>query len=307
MDDFDPYEIGAVKNVRLCAGAVFNLLYAVRNRNAIETQVAMYERFAKILYPDYVGRYKQTDISHFRSCDEKNKSPLPFSEPARTSAFHNDIEENYDALLNRADKFIRSSLNLIDKNDMAWLGRALVGLVVEDKEIPDDAVLFIDKDGKDKAYLRGIEQTLLPGLIIGILDYVAQNVPDNSVGHETVPKWLVKIRNANEVERERVSIYRKHNLKVDLDIPASIRRAEEGAFYSEQEKYFEKALDEYGNAKTFFYNEQSRPLDDFLLNWYRSWNIGKMSQISRRSSSGGWIRTCTRHTRISPRYRCFLT
>lgn len=265
FENIDPFEDERVKNVRLCAGAVFNLLYEVRNRNMVVTQIDMYQRFAKVLYPDYVTRYKQADISHFRTCSEKNRNPLPFSEPARRDSFHKDVKENYDALLNRADKFIRESLNLIDQGDMVWLGRALVELIIEDDEITDDAVFFIDKEGKDKSYIRDIEQVLLPGLLVGIIDYFAMNVPDNSVGKETVPNWLIKIRNVNEVDRSRVSIYTEHALKAETDVPPSIRRAEEGAFYPEQESYFNKALEEYGNAKTFFYNEQSRPLDSFFV------------------------------------------
>lgn len=155
-------------------------------------------------------------------------------------------------------------MNYIDSDDMNELALALIEIIIEDDNITDDTIIYIDKDGKDKAYIRNIQKASLPGLIAGIMDYIAQNSPDTSKARDYVKQWFVKTGKSNEVSRALISLY-EHDVNVEIEIPIDITRAEEGAFYPNQEVYFSKAKEEYGNAKTFFYNEQSRPLEDFFV------------------------------------------
>lgn len=79
----DIFDLDPVKNVPICSATFFNLLSAFRNKNHIENMTTMYDKFARLLYPEFVSRENNTDVSHFRSCDGKHKQPLPFSEPHR--------------------------------------------------------------------------------------------------------------------------------------------------------------------------------------------------------------------------------
>ena len=250
--------------VRLCAGTLFDLLYSVRNQIQIRNPSDMYEEYIRLIYPEYVSRYGATEISHFKSCDAKNKRPAPFYDENRVQAFREAVRENYDVLLNQAGEFVKLYLNTDDSKDMEWLTHALIQLIIDDDSIADDTVLYIDKDGKDKSYIRQIDNVLLPGLIIGALCYAVTCVPDNSVGEATASQWLKKQGGSREVSRERVNTYTRY-VKITLDIPPEAVKAEEGEFHPEETEYFNAALDEYGNTKTFFYSGEKRPLDGFFV------------------------------------------
>ncbi len=189
---------------RLCAGTFFTLLCAIKrdSRQACEFQgksvwcseLQMLEALFCILYPSY----RVINSGNFRTLTSKIKSCARYSSgdnllqiPESAYRFHRDMKSYYGKYLRKMQEFCDSFLSLYDPEQAAWLGRGLLELVAQDDTISGGQELYVSETGMpvDKQTLLSTTSICLPALLLGLWDYIAVHVPDNTVGAETLQRW----------------------------------------------------------------------------------------------------------------------
>lgn len=191
---------------RLCGGTFFTLLAAVKRPNSRRplsfmgvkgslNEPVMLGALIAVLNPEYSQRdweLPRPVVSKFKNCDYKTGVYLPFGDSAYSTAFHEKILHQYRVVLERMTAFCKTFLQAEDQGKMAWLGRAVLELLLLDPTIPAEQTLYISETGQPVSFrdIHKTEEVCLPALLTGCLDYVIMHVPDNAVGRETIQNWL---------------------------------------------------------------------------------------------------------------------
>ena len=191
---------------RLCGGTFFTLLAAVKRPNSRRplsfmgvkgslNEPAMLGALIAVLNPEYSQRdweLPRPVVSKFKNCDCRAGVYLPFGDSAYSTAFHERVLHQYREVLESMTAFCKTFLQTEDQEKMAWLGRAVLELLLFDPTIPAEQTLYISETGQPVSFrdIYYTEKVYLPALLAGCWDYIVMNVPDNAVGRETIQRWL---------------------------------------------------------------------------------------------------------------------
>lgn len=181
---------------RLCGGTLFSLILRARpktnkisNNNAVEKLVHFYDPNLTL----YTGEssYK-TRVSEFINCAQNKKIEFAefWAEPG-CGNFNKRIREEYDKVL--AD-FIVFIDEIVQKENLVWLCRAVLELIGKDDSISDEAKFYI-KPGFNPAYKKelkpekSLERINMYNFLLGVLHYVFNYCDDNGVGRQAIEQW----------------------------------------------------------------------------------------------------------------------
>lgn len=191
---------------RLCGGTFFILvLQALRQRFGAREHYAgdgdgltdpeVLAGLIKVINPDYKDPGKEKlkgTANNYKACKSSKGTYLPFDDEQVLSAFNNNVQTNYPAVLNGMTKFVKGFLELgpaVHKDTN--LVRALIDLILQDQSINPNEEFFIGESGErvKKSTLGDLQKVCLPSFLLGVWHYVVIYRKDNSVGKDTYDKW----------------------------------------------------------------------------------------------------------------------
>lgn len=184
------------KGMRLCGGTFFTLLLEMKRKKGV-TNPDCLKALVNIFYKssDYFGKSTFTsNTSQYKTCELNASDWLQFDVKENVEEFSAKITnpQNYQELLSMMEELVINKL-IKDEEKMTWVVHALLELIFVDDNIKDDAVFFVCKDGKGlrKARLLSIkdEEVYFPSFLLGVWHFIIENVPDNSVGKDTLKVW----------------------------------------------------------------------------------------------------------------------
>ena len=200
---------------RLCGGTFFTLLAAVKRPNSRRplsfmgvkgslNEPAMLGALIAVLNPEYSQQNWELPrhiVSKFKNCDCRAGVYLPFSDSSFSTAFHERVRHRYKEVLESMTAFCTTFLQTEDQEKMAWLGRALLELLLSDSTIQPEQILYISETGQPVFFrdIRDTEEVCLPALLTGCWDYIVLHVQDNAVGRKTIQNWLADKDYANSI------------------------------------------------------------------------------------------------------------
>ncbi|MCK9437854.1 MAG: hypothetical protein M0Q12_11695 [Synergistaceae bacterium] len=154
-----------------------------------------------------MGADQQTfkeNTSSYKNCRKNSSTYLPFSvDSAEVRTFDDCVRGDYATVLTRMVSFTDDFLEVgtSAKKD-EYLVKALVEIIRNDKDIPDDSMFYINEDDlpSTKKQLLTITAVCFQAFLVGVWHYILMNRPDNTLGRSTITNWTPTYSGAH-VER----------------------------------------------------------------------------------------------------------
>lgn len=210
---------------RLCGGTFFVLLSDARkpllskNENYMGkksgiTEVELLLALTKIVVPDIPKpmsselKTLRDNTRDFKSCENWGGGFLRLGDKSIQKSFDERVKSNYSESLTAMSKLVEKYIDAgtSTKKD-EYLVKALVEVIIDDKEILDDQLLYICTNGKPitKSELRSTTDICLQSFLLGIWHFVLTVVENNTVGKDTYNKWCPTHDGNKRSKREYVA------------------------------------------------------------------------------------------------------
>lgn len=185
----------------LCGGTFFAQLVKVKKRttassdylNGQKESLSEPELFRRLIsvyqLSDFnsAGNTLKTYASDFKKCNKNHDSFIKFSDFDTRTKFRDDINKSNSQAREMTVKLI---LDFIPEDNYIQLARCLLGLIQEDDSIDDNAKFYIYPGFIEKQKLVTLSEINLPNLILGIIDFIAENRrSNNKEGANTYSSW----------------------------------------------------------------------------------------------------------------------
>lgn len=255
------------KDYRLCGGTFFVLLSDARkpllnkNENYMGkksgiTEVELLLALTKIVVPDIPKpmsselKTLRDNTRDFKSCENWGGGFLRLGDKSVQKSFDERVKSNYfeslTAMSKLVDKYIDAGTST--KKD-EYLVKALVEVIINDKEILDDQLLYICTNGKPitKSELRSITDICLHSFLLGIWHFVLTAVENNTVGKDTYNKWCPPHGDNKGSKREYVVAIgenSKRSVTVNYNMPDNDTDMSESSYDTDDEYIEEKSYSE---------------------------------------------------------------
>ena len=138
-----------------------------------------------------------TEVSDYKKCAVDKGTYLPFNQDntdTLITGFNKRIQENFPGEMKKADHFVSRFLKHGSEDLMAWLVKALLTLLQQDKPLPGDIdVFYANPDGKpvSRKDLLSQDDYCVSTLLFGIWHFIIVNRSDNETGVTTIEKWCI--------------------------------------------------------------------------------------------------------------------
>lgn len=183
------------KGMRLCGGTFFTLLVKIKKNRKITNPMCL-QALVDIFHVTTDSFEDSTYTSHtssYKTCETDHTEWLVFDDVDAVKIFSNRIcnPKEYLIALKDTENFIKDCL-AVDEEKQSWLAHTLMELIDSDDTISDDAVFYIQKDGKSvikSELLSKTKEIYFPSFLLGVWHYIIENVRDNAVGKNTLKKW----------------------------------------------------------------------------------------------------------------------
>lgn len=183
------------KGMRLCGGTFFTLLVMIKKNRKITNPMCL-QTLVDIFHVTTDSFEDSTYTSHtssYKTCETDHTEWLVFDDTDAVKIFSDKIcnPKEYLNALNDMKNFIADCLS-VNEEKQVWLVHALMELIDSDDSISDDAVFYIQKDGKSvikSELLSKTNEVYFPSFLLGVWHYIIENVRDNTVGKDTLKKW----------------------------------------------------------------------------------------------------------------------
>lgn len=111
------------------------------------------------------------DTSYYKECTSEGSINIPFNDIAIITAFDNTVHNRFSDGLERMSEFIDLHFNPEMKD---WFVKAILEIVENDSDIPEDQEFFICKDGTSvsKEAMRSMTDFTLQSFMVGILHFI---------------------------------------------------------------------------------------------------------------------------------------
>lgn len=183
------------KGMRLCGGTFFTLLVMIKKNRKITNPMCL-QTLVDIFHVTTDSFEDSTYTSHtssYKTCETDHTEWLVFDDTDAVKIFSDKIcnPKEYLNALNDMKNFIADCLS-VNEEKQVWLVHTLMELIDSDDSISDDAVFYIQKDGKSvikSELLSKTNEVYFPSFLLGVWHYIIENVRDNTVGKDTLKKW----------------------------------------------------------------------------------------------------------------------
>lgn len=233
----------------LCGGTFFALLLeSLKNRASVTREVRgqrggikqtlVFEELLKILDPSFTapaGSSYGSWVTKYKQCEFAGSIDLPFGEPEFREKVARETKENIETAWKRSAMFCRCFLT-DDRQQIEWLARALLTLVMKDGNITPKQQFFLTRSDEPvmKKDLPHLKVVSLAGLILGLWFYIVTEVPNNEAGRPTFERWFrepaqVSKRSPWKFIKENVDtgVWKGLKIEVPVDLPLSKPETEE--------------------------------------------------------------------------------
>lgn len=301
----------------LCGGTFFCLLLQVRRernrtRNSIASEtdglsdVETMKGLLHVIMDSTIDPYDATfkkNVSQYKTCQINRGVYIPLTDETVVANFDDAVKNKNSDTLKRMSEFVDKFLNL---NSATWLVSALLEVIENDSQIPDNAQFFIEphKPITKKELLEKNSFVFQP-FLLGVLHYIILNRRENKKGRATFEFWF-KCESKNSEWIFSSDIGKNGMDKIHIEIVSK-----NSSIDVKYKSYLKKAYDKYCFLKTLLYSDYPRKFYDFYVcnditqhvpifrtghkriyerHYYRSANAETLSQCSRfiiLSGTGG--------------------
>ena len=243
---------------KLCGGTFLTLLVKAKKKsgrgkaefNGKEVSVnetSMLVSLMRIMNPQhtvYTG-YESLKgyVSRYKRCLVSNGTDFPFSDSSYTMGFHKRVTGSYRMVLESMREYCDTYLDTADADKMQWLCRAIRELLLFDPDISEETAFYAHIDGYPVCCKELLEEAelCLPAFLVGIWDYIVNQVKDNTAGKATIESWLKKKEYQNSLNEISNLIGNRTDKKltVIVDIPEISMENTEGV---QEKPYSETAI-----------------------------------------------------------------
>lgn len=210
---------------RLCGGTFFVLLsdarkpllskaenYKGKKSGITETELLL--SLARIVIPDIPEpmsselKSLRDSTNDFKSCKNWGGGFFRLGDKSVKKSFDERLKSNYyeglNAMSKLVDKYIDAGTST--KKD-EYLIKALVEVILNDKGISDNQLLYICKNGKPitKSELRNTAEICFQSFLLGIWHFVLTAVDNNTIGKDTYNAWCPPHNGSKGSKREYVA------------------------------------------------------------------------------------------------------
>lgn len=210
---------------RLCGGTFFILLsdarkpllskaenYKVKKSGITETELLL--SLARIVIPDIPEPMSselksiRDSTNDFKSCKNWGGGFFRLGDKSVKKSFDERLKSNYYESLNAMSKLVDKYIDAgtSTKKD-EYLIKALVEVILNDKGISDNQLLYICKNGKPitKSELRNTAEICFQSFLLGIWHFVLTAVDNNTIGKDTYNAWCPPHNGSKGSKREYVA------------------------------------------------------------------------------------------------------
>lgn len=294
------------KDYRLCGGTLFALLNQIKRSTRItsskqEPEVVsddvLLKNFIAVYNPDFsepIGSSFKTITNKFKTCQTCNSNYLPFNDSNFIKLFNAEYVENYVDIVCRVGDFINK---YIQPKTLSWLASALIELIECDSSITANTVIYKELDNTEykKEDLACIKEITMQTFLAGILHYILNNCPDNSIGEDTFKAWHRKPETKGAryefnsdighntkrtiglielVDRDAMRMRRLYPVSSGTEIHVE-KNGEKSSIYAvpsqlitpkdEYSVYLNATREKYSKMRTLLYNDEPRNFYDFYV------------------------------------------
>lgn len=210
---------------RLCGGTFFVLLsdarkpllskaenYKGKKSGITETELLL--SLARIVIPDIPEpmsselKSLRDSTNDFKSCKNWGGGFFRLGDKSVKKSFDERLKNNYSesltAMSKLVDKYIDAETST--KKD-EYLIKALVEVILNDKGISDNQLLYICKNGKPitKSELRNTTEICFQSFLLGIWHFAVTGIKENSIGRKTYEEWCPPHNGSKGSKREYVA------------------------------------------------------------------------------------------------------
>lgn len=210
---------------RLCGGTFFVLLSDARkpllskdeNYNGKKsgiTEVELLIELMRIVIPDFVSPSQAelksftNAMGKFKSCQTWGGGYLRLNDASVIASFKSRIKNEFQDCLDEMTKLSEKFLEInTDAKKDEYLIKALVEVILNDKGISDNQLLYICKNGKPitKSELRNTTEICFQSFLLGIWHFAVTGIKENSIGRKTYEEWCPPHNGSKGSKREYVA------------------------------------------------------------------------------------------------------
>lgn len=294
------------KEYRLCGGTLFALITQCKRPTRFlsskeEPEVInddlLLKEFIKIYNPDFsepIGTSFKTITNKFKTCQNCTSAYLPFNDSNLIKIFNSEYDNNYVYIINRVADFLTKYVQV---RLLSWLASALIELIESDSSISQETVIYKSIDNLEfkKIDLSTAEEITLQEFLAGILHFVVNFCPDNTIGRKTFDSWYKKPEtkggryefvsnighNTNRtiglneiINRDAIRMRRFYPISANEAINIE-QNGEKSSLYSvpsqlitpkdEYNVYLNATREKYSKLRTLLYNDEPRNFYDFYV------------------------------------------
>lgn len=210
---------------RLCGGTFFVLLsdarkpllskaenYKGKKSGITETELLL--SLARIVIPDIPEpmsselKSLRDSTNDFKSCKNWGGGFFRLGDKSVKKSFNERVKSNYYESLNAMSKLVDKYIDAetSTKKD-EYLIKALVEVILNDKGISDNQLLYICKNGKPitKSELRNTAEICFQSFLLGIWHFAVTGIKENSIGRKTYEEWCPPHNGSKGSKREYVA------------------------------------------------------------------------------------------------------
>ena len=132
------------------------------------------------------------DTSKYLNCESEGTVNLPFNSIAVVTTYDNLVREKYPDALKRMSDFVEWHIN---PELNTWLIKALLEIIENDTDIPEDALFCVKSSGEfvSKADIRCLTEFEFQPFLVGVLHFVLmQRREKNYLGIDTLDSFSTK-------------------------------------------------------------------------------------------------------------------
>ena len=257
----------------------FNILDAKVHVNQQDLVLCL-TRLMRSNHKVYTSSSFKTTVSYYKNCIGAEYSEIPVYESAYIESYSRRITSEYPILLDEMHAIITTFLKTDDES-VSRLTRILLEALSKDKTVPDDTVLYALPSGSDIAKKSLVRQSNinLPAFLIGIWYYICANHRDNTLGRETLEKWLWeadKQASRPGILRQNVGTRITRSISIQIDIPEILKPVEsadcEPAISNADPElllrfsdYLDSLFNEYSKIQTVIYSDYKSAIEDIYV------------------------------------------